>query len=338
MAYIHKINGGWRAQIQRKGVRTSMTFQTKAAAQQWAAAEEAAIMAGSRGQYPDRTLTDAVERYRKEVTNKKGATVARADHLRFDAWLRDFPELAHKVFHTITAEDIAEWVSKRSAQVSESSVLREAQQFRPIWGLAIDQWLWAGKSPWKAVKLPGKGHARTRLPKWQEVRLMARSAGYVTGIAPTSQQCESMWAYLVALHTALRSGEVLRMSRSNVDLARRVYRLEEHKTDGHIGTRFVPFTRRAAKLLRVLDEAAKAAGRDEYFTVSDGSRDTIWRKVRDRVMIDGLRFHDSRAAALTWLAKRYDVMTLAKISGHTDINQLFEAYYRESPEDIAARL
>lgn len=72
--------------------------------------------------------------------------------------------------------------------------------------------------------------------------------------------------------------------------------------------------------------------------MSDGSRDTLWRKVRDRVMVSELHFHDSRAAALTWLAKRYDVMTLAKISGHTDINQLFEAYYRESASDIAARL
>lgn len=338
MAYIHKITGGWRAQIQRKGVRTSMTFQTKAAAQQWAAAEESAIMAGARGQYPDRTLTDAVERYRKEVTDKKGATVARADHLRFDAWLRDFPELAHKVFHQITAEDIAAWMAKRLTQVSESSVLREAQQFRPIWGLAIDQWIWAGKSPWKGVKLPAKGHARTRLPTWQEVRLMVRSAGYVTGMAPTSPQGESMWAFMVSLHTALRSGEVLRMARSNVDLDRRVYRLDAHKTDAHVGVRHVPFTKRAAKLLRVLDDAAKKAGRDAYFTVSDGSRDTLWRKVRDRVMVSELHFHDSRAAALTWLAKRYDVMTLAKISGHTDINQLFDAYYRESASDIAARL
>ena len=147
-----------------------------------------------------------------------------------------------------------------------------------------------------------------------------------------------MWAYMVSLHTALRSGEVLRMARSNVDLDRRVYRLDAHKTDAHVGVRHVPFTKRAAKLLRVLDDAAKKSGRDAYFTVSDGSRDTLWRKVRDRVMVSELHYHDSRAAALTWLARRYDVMTLAKISGHTDIQQLYSAYYRESAVDIAARL
>ena len=338
MAYIRKIKTGWRAEVERAGIRRTMVHTTKAAAQQWAVAEEAAIIAGARGQFPSRTLAEAVARYRREVTDKKRPAVARADNLRFDAWLRDFPALASKVFHEITPDDLAAWRDARLSQVSESSVLREAQQFRPIWGLAIEQWLWAGKSPWKGVKLPSKGHARTRLPTWQEVRLLVRSGGYVTGMAPGSPQCEVVWAYMVALHTALRSAEVLRLSRSTVDLSRRVYRLDEHKTDGHVGTRFVPFTRRAARLLAVLDAAAEAAGRDAYFTVSDGSRDTLWRKVRDRVMIDGLRFHDSRAAALTWLAKRYDVMTLAKISGHTDINQLFEAYYRETAADIAARL
>ncbi|HBK00773.1 MAG TPA: integrase, partial [Delftia acidovorans] len=69
------------------------------------------------------------------------------------------------------------------------------------------------------------------------------------------------------------------------------------------------------RLLRVLDAAAEAAGRDAYWTISDASRDTLYRKLRDRVMVQGLRFHDLRATALTWLSKRVDVMTLARISG-----------------------
>jgi integrase len=168
--------------------------------------------------------------------------------------------------------------------------------------------------------------------------LLLRSGGYVTGHAPESPQQQAVWAYLVALHTALRSGEVLALSRTTVDLRRRVYRLPRHKTDKVVGERLVPFTPRAARVLKVLDAAAEAAGRDVYFTISDQSRDTLWRKVRDRMMIEGLRYHDSRAAALTWLSKRYDVMTLAKISGHTDINELFSTYYRESAEAVAARL
>lgn len=37
------------------------------------------------------------------------------------------------------------------------------------------------------------------------------------------------------------------------------------------------------------------------------------------MMIEDLHFHDARAEALTLLARRVDVLTLAKISGHKDI-------------------
>jgi integrase len=145
-------------------------------------------------------------------------------------------------------------------------------------------------------------------------------------------------AYLVAHHTAMRAGEVLSLSRSSVDLVKRVIRLDRHKTDSEVGVRHVPFTTRAARLLRLLDGWAAEAGRDAYFTISSQSLDVLFRKVRDRLLIDNLRFHDSRAAALTRLSKRMDVLRLAKISGHKDLNQLLSAYYRESAADIDATI
>src|SRR5256885_248733 len=131
MAYFRKVKNGWRAEVERAGIRRTATRATKAEAQGWAVAEEAAILAGARGEFPRRTLAEAVERYRREVTDKKTASTARADHLRFDAWLREFPELASKVFHEITGDDLARWRDARLQQVSGASVLREAQQFRP---------------------------------------------------------------------------------------------------------------------------------------------------------------------------------------------------------------
>lgn len=54
--------------------------------------------------------------------------------------------------------------------------------------------------------------------------------------------------------------------------------------------------------------------------------------------MDDLHFHDSRADALTRLSRRMDVLRLSKISGHKDLNQLLEAYYRESAADVAATI
>jgi integrase len=81
-----------------------------------------------------------------------------------------------------------------------------------------------------------------------------------------------------------------------------------------------------------------AAGRDSYFTISAQSLDVLFRKVRDRLLMENLHFHDARADALTRMSRRVDVMTLARISGHRDLGQLLKAYYRETAASISARL
>ena len=341
MAAFRKLKNGWRAEVARLGVRRSKVLPTKQEAQNWAAAAEAEILASAQGQYPKKTLLQAIERYRVEVTDakdKKKPKAARADNLRFDKLINEHPDLVAKLLVDVKPEDISGWQIKRLRQVSETTVRREAQQFRPVWTRAIDVWGWAGSSPWKKVKMPKEAPPRTRRAGWREIRLLLRNGGYITGIAPKLAKEQAMWAFLLSMQTAMRSGEVLRMARSNVDLKKRIYRIEDHKTDEHVGTRFVPLPRRSYKLLAVLDAAAAAAGRDRYFTISDASRDTHFREVRDRLMIEGLTYHDSRASALTWMSKRVDVMTLAKISGHKDIKLLFNTYYRESPAEIAARI
>ena len=70
MAYFRQVKTGWRAEIRKKGAASrSMTFPTKAQAQAWATKEEADILAGRAGQYPDKTVQDAFNRYEKEVSS-----------------------------------------------------------------------------------------------------------------------------------------------------------------------------------------------------------------------------------------------------------------------------
>lgn len=88
----------------------------------------------------------------------------------------------------------------------------------------------------------------------------------------------------------------------------------------------VPVTRRAARRL------------PQSFTVGPNEASTLFSKLCRELLITGLTFHDARATALTLLARRVDVMTLARISRHKDLRILLNTYYRESAEDIAARL
>jgi integrase len=96
----------------------------------------------------------------------------------------------------------------------------------------------------------------------------------------------------------------------------------------------VPFTKHAARLFAVMFKGKKG----ELFRVSDQSRDVLFRKATKACGVVGMRFHDSRAEALTLLSRRVDLLTLQKISGHADVNLLSAHYYRESPESIAARI
>jgi integrase len=337
MASYEKVTGGWRAHVARAGIRKSKTFSSKTAASLWAAQQESQIVSGEHSAWPIKTLAQALDKYELEISRRKRGHAFESK--RFSALVRNFAELTKKVMSEISTADLALWRDARLAQVSPSSVVREINLFRNVFSIAAREWSWLPEpTPWAKLKSPRHAPPRTRQTKLYEIKLILRRLGFVTGKAPVGSMKEASWAYLISHRTAMRAGEVLGLSTRTVDLNRRVVTLMEHKTSDREGRRFVPITRQAARLLSVLDKSARSAGRENYFEISSQSLDTLFRKSRDQLLISDLRFHDARASALTRLSKKVDVMTLARISGHRDLNQLLKSYYRESPEEIAATL
>ena len=108
MAYIRKLSKDrWRAQVERAGVRRSAIRETKRAAEDWAAREEAALLDVTRGVYPPQTLRDAMTKYAREVSPTKRRE--RNESNRLTAFCRDFPQIADKVISTVATPDIARW-------------------------------------------------------------------------------------------------------------------------------------------------------------------------------------------------------------------------------------
>ncbi len=330
VAYIRKQRSKWRAEIERNGVRTSRTFDTKAAASAWAAAEETAIRAMKHGGHPRKTLADAILRYVAEVSaTKKGEKFER---LRLGALERDFPALAGKVISDIETPDLAAWRDARLKLVTPGSVQRDINLLSHVFTVAADEWKWLTGSPFKGMRAPGDNPPRTRRIQPVEVRRICRWLGYRTGVKPATKQAEVALAWLVSLRTGMRAGEVLQLGGATVDLVKRVATVE-HKTQHFTGRpREVPLSRRAIRLLRPL------LGKGLLFTLSSSSLDTLFRKARDSLLIEDLHFHDARADALTRFAKKVDVMELAKISGHKDLRILMSVYYRATASEIASRL
>lgn len=307
MASIRKYRDKWRAEVQRHGMRASHVADTKREAQAWALAKEAELdrLKGSGG----KTLGDAVGDYLRTVSVRKRKP--EWEGRRFEYFLAHFG--ANTPLTQITSADIGRWRDERLKTVVGATVQREANLLRNLFTVAMDEWRWIESHPFRGVRMPEQAEARRQVWGWRQIKRVLRSDR-------DKKMGEVVMAFHIALHTGMRLGEVLTGA---YDARRRVYILPRTKTGGYVE---VPLTRRAVKLL------------PSTFTVGANEASTLFSRLTRQLLLDDLTFHDTRATALTLLARRVDVMTLARISRHKDLSLLLNVYYRETPEQISARL
>lgn len=316
------------------GVRESETFPTKGEARRWGISREAEIMAVGRGQFPRVTLAKALDEYERRFSSQKAGR--RAEGLRFTAFKREFPWLAGKVMCETTTADWARWRDERLRKVKASTVLRDINLFSAVYHKASKEMgPYCEGSPLTDMDKPAEPPARTAVWDWRTIRRVLRYLGYRTGVPPVNKSGEVAYAILVALRTAMRAQEVLSLSDANVDMTTRVA-MVNHKMQYTTGEpRAVPMQRQAVRLLAPLRKRA-AGGR--WFTMTPKQLDGLWRKRRDQMLVTGITYHDTRGTAITRLARKYDVLTLSRITGIKDLRLLNERYYRERADQIAARL
>jgi integrase len=314
MAYIRKHRSGWRAEVQRNGQRLSRVWPTKREAQAWALEQEAKARAIKGGW---RTFREAVTKYETEVATKK----------RGQAW--EVRRLAQMLEHfgdvplgSIDSPEIAGWRDSRLKTVSGSTVVRESNLLKHLFHTARDEWRWIDHDPFRGVKLPKESDPRHQRWRWQQIKRVLRYLGY-TGRKPETKSQEVALAFMIALRTGMRAGEVLQVGPQT--LSGRVVTLAQTKTEKRAQ---VPLTKRGAALCVLVDQ----------WTIDGPMLDALFRKARDACMVRDLRFHDARSSALTWLSRKVDVLTLARISRHKDLKILLNTYYRETAEEIAGRL
>lgn len=325
---IKTAEGTWRIQVYVKGVRAGGTFETKAEARNWAAAKRAELLTAKK--VGAQTLTQAIDRYSEEVSTKKAGAEWEARRLK--AFARDFAALCSMRLADITTADMAAWRDARLASVTPGTVQREINLISNIFAVARDEWRWITDTPLRGLRPPGDNPPRVEVWRWQDIKRMCRWFGYVTGRRPDTKTCEIAHAFLIALRTGMRSGEILSLSDDSVNLASGVVTVKHKMQYLTKRPRQIPLRAPAIRLLRVL------SGHGQFFTIGDASRDTMFRKAVRSLMLPNLHFHDARGTALTLLARKVDVLTLSRISGIKDISLLSRVYWRESAEQISARL
>lgn len=328
-------NGTWNAQVKKNTVRKfKRGFKTKKEAQAWALKIEQDISEYQTEQIPNRPFRDAIQRYLDTVSiQKRGFEFERR---RMTRWLGESDSapdpLCFIALADLQPKHFADWRDRRLKEVSPATVLREWTILSAICNQCKKEWGWLRDNPMSKVKRPDEPAPRTRRITDDEYQRILLATDYHPGNTPKTVAQKVGAAFCFAIETAMRAGEICGLTWQDIDLDKRTAYLPETKN----GTsRVVPLSKQAITILTGLKAMPPAK---TTFDLKTASLDANFRKIKARCMIEDLHFHDTRREALTRMAAKVDVMTLAKISGHKDLRILQGVYYAPDMGEVAGLL
>jgi len=312
----------WSAEVRLRGVQKHGTFDTKAEATEWKVDVERRIKAGFGIAVAGKTLEDAFMRFIEEECphRTKGAW----EETRLLFCCRD--ELAKVKLDQLTPEVIDRWQKRQLDRVSSETVRRDRALLSAVMSRAVKVWRWLPASPFKDVPLPPEGQGRTRLATPAEIERLR----HVAGTDLRTLQGRVVAAFEFACETGMRGGEIVALGRSHAFLGHSYVHVPTSKNGK---ARDVALSPRAVAILK----GVLALGLNPPWGLTTSQKDAIFRKIREKAGIRGLNFHDSRHTACTALAKKLDVLELARQLGVVDLKTLM-VYFNESAAERAKRL
>ena len=225
----------------------------------------------------------------------------------------------------VTTEDIARFRDQRLSEVSSQAVRHDLNALSQVFSTAIDEW---------GIALNGNPVERVRKPPPSLARRRRLSEGDATAIADCligSCNPDFKDMVLIALGTAMRKGEILRIQPLHINSAKRLLSIPETK-NGH--PRTIPLSTQSLEILR--RRAKDIEGR--LFPFNEPWCRFHWNKLLRIAGIADLHFHDLRHEAITrFFEMGLSVPEVALISGHKDYRMLAR-YTHLRPEDVASKL
>ena len=355
MATLVKTSTGtWKAVVRRRGwPTTAKTFRTKRDAEDWSRRVEDEMV---RGVYVQRTSSErtlfsqAMRQYLAEVTPTKRASTQSSDHQKSEVLVDFFGKYS---LQAITPALVARYRDERlnslvkpryrqrslvTKKVSPGTVRRELALLGHVFTVAIKEWgVGLTGNPVQSIRRPSAGSGRNRRLKPDEERqLMAAVAAHSNPML--------RWIVVLALETGMRSSEITSLRVDQVDLERRVARLDLTKNGS---ARTVPLSRRAAEVLQeALDHPIRPKGCSLVFfgePGKDGERrpyqfKKTWVDMKRRLGFADLRFHDLRHEAVSRMVEAgLSDQEVAAISGHRSM-QMLKRYTHLRAEDLVLKL
>jgi len=323
MATYTKRKNSWRVEVRKKGHRLSSSFSTKAKAVEWATLKEAEIVEGKTVQaVTDKSVGDAFQQYAERVSPSKGG--ARWEIVRLAALQKN--PIAKVLLHQLTTQHCANYRDRRLKAVCASTVNRDLNLISAVFTKARKEWGWLRDSPMRDLDRPKQPQPRDRLISQDEVNRITLALGYRADcLVHFKRQLVGLF-FLLAIETGMRLGEMCSMTATSIHLTDKYIQLD-HTKNGD--SRQVPLSVRAVSLCTQFLETD--------VTVSSAVASALFRKATRNAEITNLHFHDTRHEAVTRLARKLDVLALARMIGHRDLKSLM-VYYNESASKLATML
>jgi len=339
MAYFRKRSGAWEATIDKKGFkRLFRTFDTKAEAEAWAKVTESEMVRGvfvSRTEAENTTLSEALDRYEREVTSKKKGFQERAIIRKWK-----FHPLANRSLASIQGKDIAAYRDQRLKEVSPNTVRLELAPISHLFTIAVQEWGMSGLiNPVMQIRKP-------KLPSGRDRRLLS---GELDRIIAASGSPALPDIVRFAIETGMRQAEISGITWDMVDLKKRTVTLLVTKNGDK---RVVPLSTEAVRilsgLLRRIDGKVWGitthAVAVAYRRAVSRARTTYEKECEEKKeepdpsFLADLTFHDLRHEATSrFFEKGLNPMQVAAITGHKTL-QMLKRYTHLKAEDLAEML
>jgi integrase len=332
--------GSWRVQIEHRGRREYKTFKNKSLATRWATQREAELQRGLIASSDDAqktALSEIIEIYReKELPKKRN----RSDKYMLNTLDRRFGRTR---LISLVSRDIADFRDDRLKEAAPATVLKELNLLRVLIDYAIkDLSIHLPSNQARLVKNPKVANSRDRvfLEDEEERLLAAMTNPNLAAIAK------------LALATAARLGELLKMQWADIDFQHRTLHFPSTKTDK---PRTIPLSPAAMAVLKGMPRPSRGGRVFDCWVAGDSFENAYKRAIKrarkkyeedctsrnrdpDPRILTDLRFHDFRHIATSRLAKVLpNVIELSMVTGHSDLKML-KRYYHVTPAELARRL
>lgn len=263
------------------------------------------------------TFEELLRKYLLEITpTHKGAN---QEKYVINQYFKLFPRLMCKPLNELTQMDMIEFRNERLKQVSPSTVARDLGVLGGVFRYARQELRIMSESPIKDISKPKQAPHRDRRISNEEIELILEEFKYDGTFQPINKKQQTAWAFLFAIETAMRAGEIVGMIWENIS---------DHYVllpDTKNGTsRKVPLSIEAKRLLSLMK------GMDNKYVCTLNEANTLsqyfWQVTTEKLKLQDLNFHDTRHEATTRLSRKLAIQDLAKVTGHKDLKSLMGYY------------